>query len=114
MDVRLEPGRYIVAVSGGVDSVVLLNVLSMLNNIQLIVAHFDHGMRVDSADDAEFVRSLAAYYSLPFEFGIGKLGENASEAIAKQLLVKAAINFWNKCAVNAVQKQLLPHITKMI
>lgn len=76
--------RYIVAVSGGVDSVVLLDMLHRLTNHQLIVAHFDHGIREDSADDAAFVAELAARYGLPFEVRREELGETASEEKARQ------------------------------
>lgn len=72
------------AVSGGVDSVVLLNVLSMQPGLELIVAHYDHGIRDDSAVDVEFVRVLAANYGLPFELGHGDLGPHASEALARE------------------------------
>lgn len=76
--------RYIVAVSGGVDSVVLLHMLttSRLDN-QLIVAHFDHGIRDHSADDAAFVATLARHYNLPFEAQRENLGKNASEERAR-------------------------------
>lgn len=84
--------KYIVAVSGGVDSVVMLDMLvhghlsifpSPTSNPQLVVAHFDHGIRQDSADDAEFVRQLAAKYELPFETTREELGKNASEELAR-------------------------------
>jgi len=59
----LTPGdRVLVAVSGGVDSVVLLYVLRELQKsekLSLAVAHFDHAIRADSAADAEFVKKLA-------------------------------------------------------
>jgi tRNA(Ile)-lysidine synthase len=54
--------RVLVAVSGGVDSVVLLHVLQTLKKelkLSLAVAHFDHGIRPDSAQDAAFVKRLA-------------------------------------------------------
>jgi tRNA(Ile)-lysidine synthetase-like protein len=84
MNVQLEPGKYIVAVSGGVDSVVLLNMLSNVPAIQLVVAHFDHGIRDDSGEDAKLVEQMANEYELPFELGEAKLGPNASEAEARQ------------------------------
>ncbi len=85
MDVTLKDGKYVVAVSGGVDSVVLLDVLSKIPNLQLIVAHFDHGMREGSVEDRKFVANLARKYRLPFEFGEGKLGPDASEEIARKV-----------------------------
>ena len=46
MEVQIKPGKYIIAVSGGVDSVVLLDILAKQHNNELIVAHFDHGIQV--------------------------------------------------------------------
>ncbi|GAC1369299.1 MAG: hypothetical protein NVSMB39_1010 [Candidatus Saccharimonadales bacterium] len=79
------PGRYILAVSGGADSMVLLEVLARaadLRDYELIVAHFDHGIRADSRLDRDFVEAAAARYGLPFEVDEGKLGR-ASEAAAR-------------------------------
>jgi tRNA(Ile)-lysidine synthase len=75
--------RYLVAVSGGIDSVVLLHKLVQLHQHELIVAHFDHGIREDSADDARFVESLASLYGLPFVTKREVLGANASEEKAR-------------------------------
>lgn len=59
----LVPGDpVLVAVSGGVDSIVLLYILNKLRpeyDLSLAVAHFDHAIRPDSACDAEFVKELA-------------------------------------------------------
>lgn len=76
--------RYLVAVSGGVDSVVLLDQLVAAGDHELIVAHFDHGIRSDSADDARFVEGLAKYYDLPFIVKREELGSNASEEQARR------------------------------
>jgi tRNA(Ile)-lysidine synthase len=54
----------LVAVSGGADSVALLLALHALG-CRLHVAHLDHGLRADSADDARFVAGLAARLELP-------------------------------------------------
>ena len=63
--------RVVVAVSGGPDSVCLLDILYLLKDdlgIELVVAHLDHGLRPDE-DEAEtrFVKSLAGSLQLPFE-----------------------------------------------
>jgi len=76
--------KYVVAVSGGVDSVVLLDILRRLPDIDLVVAHFDHGIRSDSAEDAAFVEQLARKYDLPFEGKREELGRAASEDQARQ------------------------------
>jgi len=74
---------YIVAVSGGVDSISLLHMLTQTKDHEIIVAHFDHGIRDDSAEDAAFVRELAAEYGFGFESLREELGPNASEELAR-------------------------------
>lgn len=76
--------KYLVAVSGGVDSVVLLDMLVQESEHELIVAHFDHGIREDSAADARFVEGLASRYGLPFVSTRAELGNSASEEIARR------------------------------
>ncbi len=78
-----EPRTYVLAVSGGVDSVVLLDMMSRLSNAKLVVAHFDHGIRDDSADDARFVEALARRYGAEFETRREELGAHASEDLAR-------------------------------
>ena len=58
-----------VAVSGGVDSMVLLDILATApprRGYALVVAHFDHAMRPESADDAVFVAEAARGYGAKF------------------------------------------------
>ena len=83
MNIELEPGKYVVAVSGGVDSVVLLDVLRGLPGAELVVAHFDHGIREDSAADRKLTQELADSYDLAFEYGEGQLGPGTAEAAAR-------------------------------
>lgn len=56
--------KIIVAVSGGVDSVVLLDVLNELKSqlkLELIVAHFNHKLRgAESDEDENFVKKFAS------------------------------------------------------
>ena len=54
----------VVAASGGVDSTVLLDILDGLG-YQLHVAHLDHALRPDSADDGRFVADEALRRGLP-------------------------------------------------
>lgn len=79
----IAPGRYIVAVSGGVDSVVLLDMLSKQTDLDLIVAHFDHGIRKDSHEDCLLVTKLAKNYGLVCVCKEAKLGPAASEETAR-------------------------------
>jgi len=75
--------KLVVAVSGGVDSVVLLHKLVRAGEKELVVAHFDHGIRPESDADARFVGKLAESYNLPFEWRREELGPQASEAHAR-------------------------------
>ncbi|AJE03147.1 tRNA lysidine(34) synthetase TilS [Geobacter pickeringii] len=65
-----SPGdTVVVAVSGGPDSVALLDILASLSSLelQLVVAHVNHCLRgAESDEDERFVASLAASYGLPF------------------------------------------------
>lgn len=67
----VEPNsKILVAVSGGVDSVTLLDSLFMLGakfGFQLGIAHLNHLLRGDEANrDEDFVVSLSRKYGLPF------------------------------------------------
>ncbi len=78
----LMPGEaVVVAVSGGLDSVVLLDLLHRLftnESAPLHVAHLDHGLRGASAADARFVERLAARYDSPAH--VSRLDRSALEA----------------------------------
>lgn len=76
--------KYLVAVSGGIDSVVLLDMLAKGGKNDLIVAHFDHGIREDSAADARFVEGLAKRYGLEYVTKREELGAGAGEALARK------------------------------
>lgn len=84
MNISIQPGTYVVAVSGGVDSMVLLDLLRQQPGLKLIVAHFDHGIRHDSKIDRELVQLTAKQYGLPFVYHEGQLGSETSEDIARK------------------------------
>jgi tRNA(Ile)-lysidine synthase len=110
--ITVPNGKYVVAVSGGVDSMVLLDMLAkqatvkrqqisvseknkknsnlqpVSSNLKLVVAHFNHGIRPDSDKDEEFVRQAASKLMLPFEVGYGKLGPKTSEERAREARYK--------------------------
>jgi tRNA(Ile)-lysidine synthase len=92
-DMVQRDDSVIVAVSGGPDSVCLLDLLNALKDelgIQLMVAHFDHGLRPDQdEEETRFVASLADALGLPFASekanqdlgtGSGSLEERARNA----------------------------------
>lgn len=86
---RSESPIFVVAVSGGVDSVALLdmivhNYLPGFENAKIIVAHFDHGIRADSKKDELFVKTLTQKYGLRYESMRIALGAETSELHARQ------------------------------
>jgi tRNA(Ile)-lysidine synthase len=80
----INPGdRVIAAVSGGIDSIALLDVLCELRQglgYDVVVAHLDHGLRPDSASDAEFVAAVARTLGLSFHTRTMDVGEHANNA----------------------------------
>ena len=69
--------KKILAVSGGVDSVVMLHMFR--DDEDAIVAHFDHGIRSNSAEDCAFVERLAKRYGKPFFSKRVSLGDCSEE-----------------------------------
>lgn len=66
----LPNDRVVIGVSGGADSVCLLNVLMAVKDIipiSIYVVHIEHGIRGhESLEDAKFVENLALQYNLEF------------------------------------------------
>jgi len=82
-----RPGTAIVAVSGGPDSVGLLDLLYGVRDewqLALVVAHADHGIQAHSSAVAATVRALAERYGLAFELGELRLGRAATETAARR------------------------------
>ena len=84
MNVDIPSGKYVVAVSGGVDSMALLSLLAKNKALDLVVAHIDHGIRSDSQKDRVLVEKISKDYGLCFEYIEAKLGKSASEALARK------------------------------
>lgn len=84
MNNKARANHYVVAVSGGVDSVVLLHLMAAKPDLRLTVAHYDHGIRADSAEDRKLVQELARAYKLPFVYEAAQLGAGTSEARARE------------------------------
>jgi len=81
----LKPGRAILAaVSGGLDSMVLLHALHQLSSRHrwhLTVAHFNHQLRGRSSDaDEKLVRQTAAAMRVPFVAGRANVKEFAQKS----------------------------------
>jgi len=79
----------IAGVSGGIDSVVLFDLLRRAGFSGLTAAHFHHGLRGKEADrDADFVRDLSAEAGAAFVLGRGRA--RARAAAKKESLEEAA------------------------
>jgi len=74
--------KLVVAVSGGPDSLALVEVARRLApryGFEVIVAHFDHKLREDSHRDLEYVRGLAQRLGLRCATGEGDVAARARE-----------------------------------
>ncbi len=82
------PGSpLVVALSGGLDSTVLLHLLRFSlpeMRFKLTAAHFDHGMRSGSEGDARWVAGLAGAWGVPLRTARAPVAP-ASEAEARRL-----------------------------
>lgn len=75
--------KIVLAVSGGVDSMTLLDVMAILAEkyqFKLAVAHFNHNLRgAESNKDLDFVKNEAKEYGIPFYFANGKVKKYAEK-----------------------------------
>jgi tRNA(Ile)-lysidine synthase len=94
----IPAGRYIVAVSGGVDSMVLLDALRRRTDVDLIVAHANHGIRSDSHLDEQLIATFCRSHNIECVSKELHLKQNASEAHARD----ARYEFLQTCRI--VQK----------
>ena len=63
--------KIVVAVSGGPDSMCLLDTLNKLKeelNFSICVAHVNHGIRKESDDEKVYVENYCKKYSIPFHY----------------------------------------------
>jgi len=87
-----EPGLALLAVSGGPDSVAMLDLLVHVApqlRLDLAVAHVDHGILPDSGSVASGVRGLAERYGLEYHLVRLELGAGASETRARDARYEA-------------------------
>ena len=82
-----DAGLALLAVSGGPDSVAMLDIMARVGpefGLRLAVAHVDHGIAEASPDVAEQVLGLAVQYELPGHLSVLRLGADASETQARR------------------------------
>ncbi len=92
-----RPGRVLLALSGGVDSVVLLHALVSLRKQEgfvLSAVHVHHGLRAEADADAEFVQALCAQLDVKIvvvrvQVGPGNLEAEARDARYRALHAQA-------------------------
>jgi tRNA(Ile)-lysidine synthase len=98
-----EDKTFVVAVSGGADSVSLALALHDLKqrkkmNLRFVIAHFNHDLRgVESEEDEKFVKKLAGKYG--FELAVKK-GNVSKEGNLEQNARNARYNFLIETAEN--------------
>lgn len=87
LSLEIQPARALIAVSGGPDSVALLDLLLQSresHRLDLLVAHADHGISLESGDIAARVGELARVAGLKFVTAQLALGPEASETEARE------------------------------
>ena len=95
-----------VALSGGIDSVVLLHILTklrQLHNLELVAMHVNHGISPNANTWQEFCADLCTELNIPFKFikhTIIKGGGNSLENEARQVRYNALLN--NECNIIAL------------
>ena len=66
-DIRLRRSHFVLAVSGGVDSIVLAHIMHSLN-AKCTIAHVNFQLRAEeSKRDEQFVRDFALQINIPFQ-----------------------------------------------
>lgn len=100
IEYKISSTTILVGLSGGCDSVVLLDVLSKLKtefDLEIIVAHLNHNWRgEESLRDEKFCAKLADKMGL--EFVCEKLGDNIKKT--EEMAREARYNFFEKTAQN--------------
>lgn len=108
--------RIVVGVSGGADSVCLLNILDKISkelDIRLTAVHINHGIRGEEADrDEEFVRGLCKAWEInfySFSYDVKKIAadENLTEEEAGRKVRYQA--FFDVCKKHDCNKVAVAH-----
>jgi tRNA(Ile)-lysidine synthetase-like protein len=79
---QVSSAPVIAAISGGVDSMVMLDML-IKQGRSLVIAHVNHGIRKESDEEEKFVSAVAQTLDFPFVSIKLHLHEGASEELAR-------------------------------
>lgn len=113
IDEGLTHSTLLIAVSGGVDSVVLAHTLASLQHelgLHLHLGHVHHGMRGHEADaDETFVQSIASALNIPCQVArvdtlgtLQRLGTGSIESIARHLRYTALTSMATQVGASVV------------
>lgn len=92
---NLENKTILLGLSGGVDSAVLLHILSKIKNIKVVAIHLNHNWRgADSKKDEELARKIAKDKNIEFYSETLPKNVKKTETIARELRYK----FFEDCA----------------
>ena len=94
-------------VSGGVDSLCLMDLLTRAG-CSIVIGHFDHQLRLEAAEDARRVEAITTRFGIPFRVGTGDVrGYAASTGIsledaARRLRYQFLFALAHECNAHAV------------
>ena len=84
---KLAPGdRLLVGVSGGPDSLALLDALVQLG-YPVFVAHYDHQLREHASEELEYVKHLSESWDIPF---VSETGDTRAYAVEQGMSIEEA------------------------
>jgi tRNA(Ile)-lysidine synthase len=105
--VETYPPPWVIGVSGGADSLVLLHFLISKGH-DVIVGHFHHGLRSDADLDEQFVCQIADQWGVRCEAGRGNTHDHATrnkltlEAAGRELRYRFLFSLAEKTGASAV------------
>src|SRR5437763_9346486 len=106
IDMLAKDRLYILAVSGGPDSMFLLDKMR-LEGFNLVVAHVNYKKREDSDYDEKLVRNYCQKYALPCEVYQGKNFEYSSISNFQDRARKIRYDFFQKLADKYLTKYII-------
>ena len=102
---NIETTGFVLAISGGVDSMLLMDFFRRQCSYPFCVAHFDHHIRDDSDKDRELISDYCFKNSIPFFVGHGEGLKDIpnQECVARN----QRWSFLNKVAIDNVYKYIV-------